>query len=375
MRAAGRHVIGLSQGQPDFPTPEHAVEAAHRAALDGDTKYPPITGTAALREAIVRKFARENGLDYAPDEILVANGGKQILYDAMMATLDPGDEVVIPRPFWISYADIVRLAGGEPVHADCPAAHGFRLRPKDLEAAITPRTKWVMLNFPNNPTGAACSRGEMRALADVLLRHPRVLVLTDDMYEHFTYDGFEFCTIAAVEPALRDRTLTVNGVSKTYAMTGWRVGYCGGPRALIRAMTVIQSQTTSGVSTVGLAAAAAALDGPQGLVAERAAAYRARRDLVVDALNVARGIACHRPEGAFYVYPSVAGLIGRTTPGGRVLATDTDVAMALLEEAEVATVGGAAYGGSPHLRISYATDVESLTEGCARIAAFCDNLR
>ena len=375
MRAAGRQIVGLSQGQPDFPTPEHAVAAAHRAALDGDTKYPPITGTLALREAICRKFARENGLDYAPDEILVTNGGKQLIYDALMATLDPGDEVVIPRPFWISYADMVRLAGGVPTYAECPADAGFRLRPEELEAAITPRTKWVMLNFPNNPTGAACSRAEMRALADVLLRHPRVMVLTDDMYEHFVYDGFEFCTIAAVEPALRGRTVTANGVSKTYAMTGWRIGYGGAPRALIKAMTVIQQGVTSGVSTVGQAAAVAALDGPQDLVRERADAYRTRRDLVVELLNGCPGITCHKPEGAFYVYPSVAGLIGRTTPGGRTLATDTDVAMALLEEAGVATVQGAAYGGSPHLRISYATDVDSLREGCARIATFCGSLR
>ena len=375
LAATGEKVIGLSQGQPDFPTPAHVIEAAHRAALDGQTKYPPIAGTPALKSAIQAKFRRENGLDYALDEILVCNGGKQALYNAMMATLNPGDEVVIPRPFWISYADMAVLAGGVPVPVDCPQQGGFKLWPEDLEAAITPRTRWVMLNFPNNPTGAACSRAEMRALGDVLLRHPHVMVLTDDMYEHLLYDGAEFCTIAAVEPALRDRTLTVNGVSKTYAMTGWRIGYCGGPRALIRGMTNMQGQSTSGASAISQAAATAALDGPQGFVAERTEAFRVRRDLAVSMLNAAPGIRCHRPEGAFYLFPDVSGLIGRTSAGGRAIGNDADLAMALLEEARVGTVQGAAYGMSPHLRISYALDTESLAEGCARIQAFCHGLR
>jgi aspartate aminotransferase len=375
LAATGQRVISLSQGQPDFPTPPHAVEAAHRAALEGQTKYPPIAGTPALKEAIQRKFRRENRLDYAMDEILVCNGGKQVLYNAMMATLDPGDEVIIPRPFWISYADMAVVAGGVPVPVDCPQQNGFKLRPEDLEAAITPRTRWVILNFPNNPTGAACSRAEMRAIADVILRHPHVMVLTDDMYEHLLYDGFEFCTIAEVEPALRDRVLTVNGVSKTYAMTGWRIGYCGGPRDLIRGMTNMQGQSTSGASMISQAAAAAALDGPQDLVKERTESFRVRRDMVVDLLNAVPGFRCHKPEGAFYLFPDVSGCIGRTSRGGRRIGTDADFAMALLEEARVGTVQGAAYGMSPHLRISYAVDVESLREGCARIQEFCEGLR
>ncbi|WP_426955835.1 pyridoxal phosphate-dependent aminotransferase [Muricoccus radiodurans] len=375
MTAAGRRIIGLSQGEPDFPTPAHAIEAAHRAALAGDTKYPPQDGTKALKDAVRRKFKRDNRLDYEPGEVMVANGGKQIIFDAMMATLNPGDEVVLPRPSWISYADIVKLAGGVPTWADCPSNAGFKLRPEALEAAITARTRWVFLNFPNNPTGAACSRAEMAALAEVLLRHPDVMVLCDDMYEHFTYDGFEFCTIAEVEPRLRDRVLTVNGVSKTYAMTGWRVGFCGGPKDLIKGMSNVQGQAVVGVSTISQAAATAALEGPQDLIAERAAIYRERRDLVVEALNAAPGIRCHKPEGAFYVFPDIAGCIGRTTRGGRVIGTDADFVMALLEEAEVAAVHGAAYGMSPHVRFSYATDTESLREGMARVQDFCQGLR
>jgi aspartate aminotransferase len=374
LAAAGHKVISLSQGEPDFPTPDHATEAAHRAALSGDTKYPPIDGTKALKQAIQRKFRRDNKLDYALDEILVGNGAKQIIFDAMMATLDPGDEVVIPRPYWISYADMVKLAGGVPVHADCPQNNGFKLRPEELDAVITARTKWVFLNFPNNPTGAACSREEMQALAEVLLRHPHVMILTDDMYEHLVYDGFAFCTIAEVEPALRDRTLTVNGVSKTYSMTGWRVGFCGGPRALIKGMSNVQGQVTSGISTVGQAAAAAALDGPQDLIAERAAIFRERRDLVVDMLNQAPGVQCHRPEGAFYVYPNIAGCLGKTTRGGRRIETDSDFALALLEEAQVAAVQGEAYGMSPYIRISYASGTEELREACSRIQEFCRGL-
>jgi aspartate aminotransferase len=373
MRARGIAVIPLSSGEPDFPTPPHAIEAAHRAALAGDTKYPPQAGTAALKAAAQRKFRRDNSLDYALDEILVTNGGKQAIFDAFLATIDPGDEVVIPSPGWISYADIARLAGGLPVPVPCPQNNGFRLRPEDLEAAITPRTRWVVLNFPNNPTGAVCSAAELAALAEVLLRHPEVWVLTDDLYEHLIYEG-AFATIAAVQPALRDRTLTVSGASKTYAMTGWRIGFCGGPLPLIRAMTNVQGQATAGVSTVGQAAAAAALDGPQDLVAERVAIYRQRRDLVVEMLNAAPGLACHRPAGAFYVFPNVAGCLGRVTRGGRRIGTDTDFVAALLEEKHVATVQGAAYGMSPYVRISYATDTASLTEGCARIQEFCREL-
>ncbi|MBW8267893.1 pyridoxal phosphate-dependent aminotransferase [Caldovatus aquaticus] len=375
LAAKGVKVISLTAGEPDFPTPAHAVEAAHQAALRGDTKYPPQDGTPALKAAVQRKFRRDNNLDYALDEILIGNGGKQIIHSAMMATCDPGDEVVIPAPFWISYAEIAKIPGGVPVLVPCPQNNGFRLRPEDLEAAITPRTKWVLLNFPNNPTGAACTRQEMRAIAEVLLRHPHVWVLSDDMYEHLIYDGFGFCTIAEVEPRLRERTLTVNGVSKTYAMTGWRIGFGAGPRPLIKAMLTLQGQATAGVCTVAQAAAAAALDGPQDLIRERQAIYQARRDLVVELLNQAEGIACHKPEGAFYVFPNIAGCLGKTSRGGRRIETDTDFALALLEEKHVATVQGAAYGMSPYLRISYATDTESLREACARIQEFCRELR
>ncbi len=374
LAAQGHKVISLTTGEPDFDTPAHAIEAAHQAALKGDTKYPPQGGTAAMKAAVIRKFKRDNGLDFTPDEILITNGGKQSIFNALMATVDPGDEVVIPAPYWISYGDMAKVAGGVPVTVSCPQNNGFKLRPEDLEAAITPKTKWVMLNFPNNPTGAACSREEMKALADVLLRHPHVWVMTDDMYEHLVYDGFEFCTIAEVEPRLKNRTLTVNGASKTYAMTGWRIGFCGGPKELIAAMFNMQGQATSGVSSIGQAAAAAALDGPQDIVAERAAEYRLRRNLVVDMLNEAPGIACHRPEGAFYVFPNIAGCLGKTSKGGARIETDTDFAMALLSEAHVAVVQGAAYGMSPYIRISYATDQASLREACGRIQEFCRGL-
>jgi aspartate aminotransferase len=374
LTAAGAKVISLAIGEPDFDTPRHAIDAAYQAALSGDTKYPPQDGTRALKLAVQRKFKRDNSLDYALDEIMVSNGGKQVIMNALLGTCDPGDEVLIPAPYWISYAEMAKLATAKPVTVNCPQNNSFKLRPEDLEAAITPRTKWLILNFPNNPTGAACSRGEMKALAEVLLRHPHVWVMTDDMYEHLVYDGFEFCTIAEVEPRLKDRVLTVNGVSKTYAMTGWRVGFCGGPKALIAAMVNMQSQISSGISTVGQAAAAAALDGPQDLVKERAAIYRERRDLVVSMLNEAPGVACHKPEGAFYVFPNIAGCLGKTTRGGRKIATDTEFALALLEEKHVALVQGAAYGMSPYVRISYATDTESLREACGRIQEFCRGL-
>ncbi len=371
LAAQGIKVISLNAGEPDFPTPDHAIDAAHQAALRGDTKYPPQDGTPALKAAVQRKFKRDNNLDYAMDEIIIGNGGKQIIFNALMASVNPGEEVVIPAPYWISYAEMAKVPGGVPVLVTCPQNNGFKLRPEDLEAAITPKTKWVMLNFPNNPTGAACSRAEMQAIADVLLRHPHVFIMTDDMYEHLIYDGFEFCTIAEVEPRLKDRVLTVNGVSKTYAMTGWRVGFCGGPKALIKGMNNMQGQVTSGVSGISQAAAVAALDGPQELVRERAAEYRARRDLVVEMLNAAPGIACHKPEGAFYVFPSIAGCIGKTSKGGRKIATDTDFALALLEENHVAVVQGSAYGMSPYIRISYAADTATLTDACTRIQEFC----
>jgi aspartate aminotransferase len=374
LAAQGIKVISLASGEPDFPSPPHAIEAAHQAALAGDTKYPPQDGTRRLKEAVQRKFKRDNNLDYALDEIMVTNGGKQSIFNAFMATIDPGDEVLIPAPFWISYAEMAKVAGGVPVTINCPQNNGFKLRPEDLDAAITPKTKWVMLNFPNNPTGAACSRAEMQAIAAVLMKHPHVWIMTDDMYEHLIYDGFEFCTIADVEPRLKDRTLTVNGASKTYAMTGWRIGFCGGPKALIKGMMNMQGQATAGVSTISQAAVAAALDGPQDLVRERAEEYRQRRDLVVEMLNAAPGISCHKPEGAFYVFPNIAGCIGKTSKGGRKIETDSDFAMALLEEKYVATVQGTAYGMSPYLRISYATNTENLREACGRIQEFCREL-
>ncbi|MCA3302301.1 MAG: pyridoxal phosphate-dependent aminotransferase [Roseomonas sp.] len=374
LAAQGIKVISLASGEPDFPSPPHAIEAAHQAALAGDTKYPPQDGTKRLKEAVQRKFKRDNNLDYALDEIMVTNGGKQSIFNAFMATIDPGDEVLIPAPFWVSYAEMAKVAGGVPVTINCPQNNGFKLRPEDLDAAITPKTKWVMINFPNNPTGAACSRAEMQAIAAVLMKHPHVWVMTDDMYEHLIYDGFEFCTIADVEPRLKDRTLTVNGASKTYAMTGWRIGFCGGPKALIKGMMNMQGQATAGVSTISQAAVAAALDGPQELVRERAEEYRQRRDLVVEMLNAAPGISCHKPEGAFYVFPNIAGCIGKTSKGGRKIETDTDFAMALLEEKYVATVQGTAYGMSPYLRISYATNTENLREACGRIQEFCREL-
>jgi len=374
LAAQGIKVVSLASGEPDFPTTPHAIEAAHQAALAGDTKYPPQDGTKRLKEAVQRKFKRDNNLDYALDEIMVTNGGKQSIFNAFMATIDPGDEVLIPAPFWSSYSEMAKVAGGVPVTINCPQNNGFKLRPEDLDATITPKTKWVMINFPNNPTGAACSRTEMQEIAAVLMKHPHVWVMTDDMYEHLIYDGFEFCTIADVEPRLKDRTLTVNGASKTYAMTGWRIGFCGGPKALIKGMMNMQGQATAGVSTISQAAVAAALDGPQEIVRERAEEYRQRRDLVVEMLNAAPGISCHKPEGAFYVFPNIAGCIGKTSKGGRKIETDTDFAMALLEEKYVATVQGTAYGMSPYLRISYATNTENLREACGRIQEFCREL-
>jgi aspartate aminotransferase len=374
LAARGIKVISLTSGEPDFPTPPHAIEAAHQAALSGDTKYPAQGGQPAMKAAVQRKFKRDNGLDYAPDEILITNGGKQSIYNALMATLDEGDEVVIPAPYWISYADMAKVAGGRVVTVNCPQNNGFKLRPEDLEAAITPRTKWVMLNFPNNPTGAACSRAEMQALAEVLLRHPHVWVMTDDMYEHLVYDGFEFCTIAEVEPRLRDRTLTVNGASKTYAMTGWRIGFCGGPKQLIAAMFNMQGQATSGVSTIGQAAAIAALDGPQDYVHERAGDYRARRDLVVEMLNGRRASSATSRRGRSTCSRTSRAYWARRRRPASCWRTTADFALALLEEAHVGVVQGAAYGMSPYIRISYATDLDSLKLACTRIQEFCRGL-
>ncbi|HYZ62995.1 MAG TPA: pyridoxal phosphate-dependent aminotransferase [Acetobacteraceae bacterium] len=375
MRAEGVKVIALTIGEPDFDSPHHAIEAGYQAALRGETKYPPQDGTPALKQAIQRKFRRDSGLEFELDEIAVGNGGKGVIWNALMATLDPGDEVIVPAPYWGAYPLMTQVIGGETVTVNCPQNNGFKLRPDDLEAAITPRTKWLILNFPNNPTGTAASADDLRALGEVLLRHPHVWVMSDDMYEHLLYDGQRHATMAAAEPRLRDRTLTISGVSKTYAMTGWRIGFAAGPRHLIRAMVTIQGHVAAGVSTVGQAAAAAALDGPQDAVPRMIAAYARRRDLVVDALNRAPGIACHKPGGAFYVYPNVAGCLGKTTPSGKRLETDEDLAMALLEEAHVAVVHGQAFGMSPYLRISYATGEAELAEACARIVAFCQALR
>ena len=374
MRAAGTEVIALTIGEPDFDSPAHAIEAGYQAALRGETKYPPQDGVPALKGAIQRKFKRDAGLEFGLDEIMVANGGKQVIFDALMATVDPGDEVIVPAPYWGAYPLMTKVVGGEPVVVACPQNNQFRLRPEDLEAAITPRTKWVMLNSPNNPTGSLLTTEDLQALGEVLLRHPQVWVMSDDMYEHLVFEG-RHATMAAAVPALRDRVLTVSGVSKTYAMTGWRIGFAGGPRGLIKAMVTMQGHVSAGVSTVGQAAAAAALDGPQEAVPAMQAAYKRRRDLVVDALNRAPGMQCHRPAGAFYVYPSVAGCLGKVTAGGRRLETDEDFALALLEEQHVAVVHGRAFGVSPYLRISYATGDAALTTACERIVAFCEGLR
>ncbi|EPX79655.1 pyridoxal phosphate-dependent aminotransferase [Salipiger mucosus] len=375
LRAAGRDVIGLGAGEPDFDTPDNIKEAAIAAIHAGKTKYTAPDGIPELKQAICDKFARENGLSYRPSQISVSTGGKQVLYNAFMATLNPGDEVVIPAPYWVSYPDMVKLGQGTPVIIEGQADLGYKITPDQLEAAITPRTKWFLFNSPSNPTGAGYSRDELKALTDVLVRHPHVWVMSDDMYEHLAYDDFEFCTPAQVEPALYDRTLTVNGVSKAYAMTGWRIGYAGGPEQLIAAMRKIQSQSTTNPCTISQWAAVEALNGPQDFLATRAEAFRRRRDLVVDRLNAIPGITCPRPEGAFYVYPSIAGCLGKTTGAGTRIDTDEDFATALLEEQGVAVVFGAAFGLSPNFRISYATSDEMLAEACDRIAAFCAELR
>jgi aspartate aminotransferase len=375
LKAAGRDVIGLGAGEPDFDTPDNVKQAAIKAIQSGDTKYTAVDGTPALKAAISAKFRRENGLDYKPEQISVGTGGKQVLYNALMATLEPGDEVIIPAPYWVSYPDMVLLAEGTPVSVPCPQNNGFKLLPEDLAAAITPKTKWLILNSPSNPTGAAYTRAEMKALTDILVKHPHVWVMTDDMYEHLVYDGFEFTTPAQVEPKLYDRTLTVNGVSKAYCMTGWRIGYAGGPAALIKAMATVQSQSTSNPSSISQAAAVEALNGTQHFIAEHNAVFKERRDMVVDMLNKAPGITCHRPEGAFYVYPSCAGTIGKKTPQGKVIETDDDFVTYILEAEGVAAVQGSAFGLSPFFRISYATSTEALREACTRIQRACKALK
>ncbi|ADP70540.1 aminotransferase class I and II [Rhodomicrobium vannielii ATCC 17100] len=375
LKAAGKDVISLGAGEPDFDTPDNIKEAAIKAIRDGKTKYTNVDGIPELKQAICAKFKRENNLDYKPSQVMAAPGGKKVIFNAMVATLNPGDEVVIPAPYWVSYPDIVLLAGGTCVFAEAGIGTKFKLSPETLEAAITPRTKWVIFNHPSNPTGAAYTRDELKALTDVLLRHPQVWVLSDDMYEHLVYDGFKFTTPAEVEPKLYDRTLTVNGVSKAYAMTGWRIGYCGGPEALIKAMTTLQSQTTSNPTSISQWASVEALNGTQDFLPVRAENFKQRRDLIVSLLNDAEGITCPTPEGAFYVFPSCAGLIGKKTPGGKVLENDEDVVTALLEDEGVAVVHGAAFGLSPYFRISYATSAKELEEAGRRIQRFCASLK
>ena len=374
MRARGRDVISFAQGEPDFATPEHIKQAAIEAMRKDFTHYTTVDGIAELKQAICRKFERENALPYKPEQISVSNGGKQVIYNVFQATLDPGDEVIVPAPYWVSYIDQAVLSEGVPVPVACLQEHGFKLQPEQLERAITPRTKWLVLNSPNNPSGATYSRAELAALAEVLLRHPHVWVLTDDMYEHVRYDAEPYATIAQVEPKLYERTLTVNGVSKTYAMTGWRIGYGAGAKPLIDAMRKLQSQSTTNPNSIAQMAAIAALDGPQDFIAERNAIFRQRRDLVVAGLNRTPGISCPTPEGAFYVYPSCTGWIGKRTPEGKVLANDSDVAVYLLEGAEVAVVQGEAYGISPSFRISYATSMALLEEGLQRIRRAAERL-
>ena len=371
LKAQGRDVVSLGAGEPDFDTPDNIKAAAVAALERGETKYTAVDGTPKLKAAIRDKFKRENGLDYAPEQISVGTGAKQVLYNALMATLNAGDEVIIPAPYWVSYPDIVRLGGAEPVILPCAAEGGFRLTPEALEAAITPRTKWLILNSPGNPSGAAYRRDELEALAEVLLRHPQVWTLSDDIYEHIVYDGFRFTTLAQVAPELYQRTLTLNGVSKAYAMTGWRIGYGGAPAALVKAMAKLQSQSTSNPSSVSQAAAVEALNGPQDFIAERAAIFESRRDLVVSMLNQAPGLACPKPEGAFYVYPSCAGVIGKRTPEGKAIDNDLDFVSALLEVEGVAVVHGAAFGLEPHFRVSYAASTADLEEACRRIQRFC----
>ncbi|MFM1960243.1 MAG: hypothetical protein RL588_1760 [Pseudomonadota bacterium] len=375
LKAQGRDVISLGAGEPDFDTPENIKEAAIRAIREGKTKYTTVDGIPELKEAIAAKFARENGLSYKPSQVNVSPGGKPVIFNAMMATLNPGDEVIVPAPYWVSYPDMVLLAGGTPVFAPTTAASGFKLKPAELEAVITPRTRWLILNSPSNPSGAAYTKDELKALAEVLLRHPQVWILTDDMYEHLMFDDMKFWTIAQVEPALYERTLTMNGVSKAYAMTGWRIGYAAGPEPLIKLMAKVMSQSTSNPCSVSQYAAVEALNGPQDFIKPNAALFQKRRDLVVSMLNQASGLVCPTPEGAFYVYPSCEKLIGRTAPSGRVIGSDKDFANELLEAEGVAVVFGEAFGLSPFFRISYATSETVLEDACGRIQRFCASVK
>ncbi|MEP1537073.1 MAG: pyridoxal phosphate-dependent aminotransferase [Paracoccaceae bacterium] len=375
LKAQGRDVIGLGAGEPDFDTPQHIKEAGVAAIASGRTKYTAVDGIPELKKAIIEKFRLDNELEYSPSQITVGTGGKQVLYNAMMATLNDGDEVVIPAPYWVSYPDMVLLAGGTPVVVPCGIETSFKMTPSQLEAAITPKTKWLIFNSPSNPTGAGYSREELKDLTDVLMRHPHVWVLTDDMYEHLAYDDFQFCTPAQIEPDLYPRTLTVNGVSKAYAMTGWRIGYAAGPEHLIAAMRKIQSQSTSNPCSISQWAAVEALQGPHDFIQSNNEVFVRRRDLVVAMLNEIDGVTCPTPEGAFYVYPSISGLIGKTTPKGVLIENDEIFSKALLEDVGVAVVFGAAFGVSPNFRVSYATSDDTLKDACARIQSFCASLK
>jgi len=375
LKAAGRDIIGLSAGEPDFDTPDNIKEAAIKAIREGRTKYTPVDGVPELKQAICAKFERDNGLKYKPSQVSVGTGGKQVLFNALLATLNPGDEVIVAAPYWVSYPDIVLLGGGKPVFVETTLDNGFKLQAAALEAAITPKTKWLVFNSPSNPSGAAYSHAELKALTDVLMRHPQVWVLTDDMYEHLVYDDFKFVTPAQVEPQLLERTLTMNGVSKAYAMTGWRIGFAAGPEVLINAMRKLQSQSTSNPSSISQWAAVEALNGPQDFIASNNEKFKERRDLVVSMLNQANGLSCPTPEGAFYVYPSCEELIGKTTPSGQQIKNDEDFVTALLADEGVAAVHGAAFGLEPFFRVSYATSNEALEDACERIQRFCNSLK
>ncbi|MEM7680182.1 MAG: pyridoxal phosphate-dependent aminotransferase [Pseudomonadota bacterium] len=375
LKAEGRDIISLSLGEPDFDTPDYVKDGAKAAIDAGDTKYTIVDGTFELKDSIIEKFKRDNGLTYERNQITVGTGGKQVLFNALMASVNPGDEVVIPAPYWVSYPDMVMFAEGKSVIVDCPIENEFKLKPEDLDAAITPKTKWVILNSPSNPTGAAYTHDEMKALTDVLLKHEHVYIMSDDMYEHVVYDDFKFVTPAQVEPQLYNRTLTINGVSKAYSMTGWRIGFAGGPAELIKAMSSVQGQSTSNPSSISQAAAKTALDGDHSFLEERNTAFKERRDIVAEMLNQADGLECLKPEGAFYVYPSCAGVIGKTTPDGKVIENDEDFVMYLLETEGVACVHGAAFGLSPNFRISYATDTDTLKDACTRIQKACAALQ
>ena len=374
MRAEGRDVIALSAGEPDFATPEHVIDAAFEAARQGQTRYTNAAGTPELKQAIIAKFKRENDLDYTEDEVMASTGGKQAIFNSLVATVEAGDEVIIPAPYWISYVDITKFAGGIPVIVPCAVENDFKLTPELLEASITPKTRWLILNSPSNPCGAVYSADDLRALADVLVRYPDIAIFSDDIYEHIIYDDFEFATIAAVAPELKDRTVTMNGASKVYAMTGWRMGYCGAPATLVKQMTKLQQQTTGCASAISQAAAVAALSGPQDFVQERTARFQERRDMVVSMINQARGLKCPVPKGAFYVFPSCADLIGKKTPDGKVIETDQDLTLYFLESEGVAVVHGGAYGMSPFFRISFAASDDELREACERIQRACASL-